>query len=92
MRLKVSSQFAEDRSAKRELLFVNQILRLFEINSEPQQWPVGVDISRIWRRGEIVVAARLLLEAEGPLGTREIAKRLVKVKGMDRPTAFCANR
>jgi hypothetical protein len=83
----IASYLQKIEAAKRELLAVNQVLRLFEIDGEPQQWPVSVDISRIWRRGEIVTAAWLLLEAEGPLDTREIARRLVKMKGMDETDA-----
>jgi hypothetical protein len=58
-------------AAKHDLLAVNQVLRLYEIDGEPRDFPVCIDLSRLWKRGEIVTAARLLLEAEGPLDTRE---------------------
>jgi hypothetical protein len=62
---------------------VNAVLRLFELNGEPQEYPVCVDLSRIWKRSEIVAASRLFREAEGPLDTRELAQRLVRMKGLD---------
>jgi hypothetical protein len=83
----IASSQPKAEAAKRELLAVNQVLRLFEIDGEPQQFPVGVDLSRIWRRGEIVATAKLLLEAEGPLDAREITQRLVKTKGLDETDA-----
>jgi hypothetical protein len=69
--------------AKRDLLTVNAVLRLFELNGEPQEYPVRVDISRIRKRGEIVAASRVSLKAEGPLDTREFAQRLMRINGLD---------
>ena len=69
--------------AKRDLAAVAATLRLFEMNGEPQQFPSYASIGRLWKRGEMVKACRVALEAEGPLDTRELALRVLKAKGLD---------
>ena len=75
---------AKIAAARRDLSAVNATLRLFELTGEPQQFPVYVDIGRLWRRGEIVRVCRAALEAEGPLDTRELALRVVRAKRVGR--------
>jgi hypothetical protein len=62
---------------------INATLRLFELNGEPQQFPTYVDLGRLWKRGEIGAVCRQALEQEGPLDTRELAVRVLRMKGLD---------
>jgi hypothetical protein len=69
--------------AERDLSAVAATLRLFELNGEPQQFPAYADIGRLWKRGEIVSVCRDALAKEGPLDTRELARRVIRAKGLD---------
>ena len=69
--------------AERDLSAVAATLRLFELGDQREQFPAYADISRLWKRGEIVKVCRAALEAEGPLDTRELALRVLRAKGLD---------
>jgi hypothetical protein len=71
------------KEAQRDLSAVNATLRLFEVNGEPSQFPVYVDLSRLFKRFEMVRLAKAALAAEGPLDTRELAVRVMRAKGLD---------
>ena len=57
--------------AKRDLAAVAATLRLFELTSEPLQFPAYAAIGRLWKRGEMVAVCREALHKEGPLGGRQ---------------------
>lgn len=69
--------------ARRDLSAVNTTLRLFELAGEPSEFPAYVDVTRLFKRGEIVTLCRSALAAEGPLDTRELALRVIRAKGLD---------
>lgn len=69
--------------ARRDLSHVNATLRLFAINGEPSEFPVYVDLHRLFRRGEIVALCKEAIAKEGPLDTRELALRVIRTKGLD---------
>lgn len=69
--------------AKRDLSSVNATLRLFELSGDPQQFPAYMNVSRLWKRGELLSICRTALDKEGPLDTRELALRVVRAKGLD---------
>ena len=70
-------------AAKRDLSAVNATIRLFEIAGERQEFPAYMDISRLWKRGEMFQVCKAALAKEGPLDTRELAVRVVEAKGLD---------
>lgn len=69
--------------AKRDLSAVNATLRLYEMDGERSEFPAYVDVSRLFKRGEMVTLARAALAEEGPLDTRELALRVIRAKGLD---------
>lgn len=71
------------KAAERDLSTVAATLRLFELGDQAEQFPACADISRFWKRGEIVKVFRAALEAEGPLDAREFALRVLRAKGLD---------
>jgi len=71
------------KQAKRDLSHVNASLRLFKIEGERLEFPVHVDIHRLFKRGELATLCKEALAKEGPLDTRELARRVVKAKGLD---------
>ena len=42
-----------------------------------------MDISRLWKRGEMFGVCKAALAKEGPLDTRELAVRVIAEKGLD---------
>ena len=70
-------------AAKRDLSAVNATIRLFEVNGERQEFPAYMDISRLWKRGEMFGVCKAALAKEGPLDTRELAVRVIAEKGLD---------
>ncbi|MCW2282488.1 hypothetical protein M2323_000005 [Rhodoblastus acidophilus] len=79
----IAAYEAKIEEAKRDLSAVNTTLRLFELNGEPEQFPVYVEVRHLFKRGEIVKLCRAALSQEGPLDTRELALRVVRAKGLD---------
>ena len=71
------------KDAQRDLSAVNATLRLFELSGDTQQFPVYVDLSRLFKRFEMVRLAKAALAEEGPLDTRELALRVMRAKGLD---------
>jgi hypothetical protein len=70
-------------AAKLDLAHVNATLRMFEAPEGRTEFPVYVDTLRLFRRGEIVTIGKAALAEEGPLDTRELALRVIRVKGLD---------
>lgn len=79
----ISAYEAKIKEAQRDLSAVNATLRLFELNGEPQQFPAYVDMSRLFKRGDMVKICRVELAKDGPLTTRELALRVLRAKGLD---------
>lgn len=79
-------QLAETRVA---LSHVSAVIQLYEVNGEPVAFPVHMDLSRLFRRGELWGLSKAALGATGgPLTTREIAAYVIEAKGWnadDRP-------
>ena len=69
--------------ARRDLAHVNATIRLFEIGDKPLQFPVYMDIGRLFRPREIGKLCHAALAEESPLDTRELAVRVIRMKGMD---------
>ncbi|WP_375457616.1 hypothetical protein [uncultured Enterovirga sp.] len=70
------------KAAQIALSHVSAVIQLYEQGDEPVQFPVHMDLNRLFRRGEMWTLAKAALEAAGrPLTTREIAIALVAAKG-----------
>lgn len=69
---------------RRDLAHVNATLRMFELNGEHEVFPVHMDLTRLFKRGEVFRICREALESapEG-LDTRELALAVIRAKGMD---------
>lgn len=69
--------------ARRDLSAVNTALRLFEPDADPKKFPVYGEAWRRFKKGEVVKLCRAALAQESPLGTRELATRIMRAKGLD---------
>lgn len=70
--------------ARRDLSAVNATIRLYEVDgSAPGEVAPYAEIHRLFRRGEMTTICKQALQQEGPLDTRELAIRVIRVKGMD---------
>ena len=77
----LEGKLAEARS---DLGHVNAVLRLYEVDGTRLQFPAHVNLSRMFKRGDLVRLAKLALEAEGrPLTTRDLAEAVIAAKGWD---------
>lgn len=77
---KLERQIAD---AKRDLMSVNATICIFEVNGEPREFPAHVELHRLFKRGEMTAICKAALVQEGPLDTRELALRVISVKGLD---------
>jgi hypothetical protein len=68
--------------ARADLASVTAAIRIFEASGDPQDIARYVDSYRLFKRGEPWAICSAAL-AKGPLTTQELAKRLIKAKGMD---------
>jgi hypothetical protein len=77
---------AKLKEARIDLAHVNAVIRLYEIGPDPQlQFPVHVDVSRLFRRGEMVTLCKQALgTSPEPMTTRELAAFVIEAKGWDR--------
>lgn len=72
-------QLAETRVA---LSHVSAVIQLYEVDGEPVAFPVHMNLSRLFRRGDLWKLASAALEAAGgPLTTRELATYVIAAKG-----------
>lgn len=71
------------KEAQADLAHVIAAMRLFEIDSNADDFPAYVDLNRVFRRGETTTFCLDTLRAEGPLDTRELTARLMRQKGLD---------
>lgn len=68
--------------AKRDLSHVNASLRLFTLEGDTEQFPVYMELNRLFKRGEIVKLCKQAL-VSGPLDTRELALAVIRMKELD---------
>ncbi len=71
------------RQAQADLAHVLAALRLFEASGEPADYPPYMDLNRVLVRGETTKICFAALKAEGPLDTRQLTERVMRVKGLD---------
>ncbi len=75
---------AKADEARVDLAHVNAVLRLYETGDAPQQFPVHMNMHRLFKRGDLWKLAKQALEAaQGPMTTREIAAYVIQAKGLD---------
>lgn len=69
---------------RRDLAHVNATLRMFELNGEHEVFPVHMDLTRLFKRGEVhKICQAALAEAPEGLDTRELSLAVIIAKGMD---------
>ncbi len=69
---------------RRDLAHVNATLRLFELNGEHEVFPVHMDLTRLFKRGEVWrICQETLAGAPEGLDTRELGLAVIRAKGMD---------
>ncbi|MGD9541481.1 hypothetical protein [Methylocystis sp.] len=69
---------------RRDLAHVNATLRLFELNGAHEVFPVHMDLTRLFKRGEVWhICQEALAGAPEGLDTRELALAVIRAKGMD---------
>ena len=80
----IAAYEAKIKAAHLDLAHVNATLHLFEVNGEPQQFPLPMSIARMFKRGEIFGYCKTAL-AMTPAGldTRELALAVIRAKGLD---------
>ncbi|TAL78093.1 MAG: hypothetical protein EPN75_11685 [Beijerinckiaceae bacterium] len=75
-------------AARHDLMHVNATMRLFELNGAVEVFPVHADTSRLFRRGEITrICKEALAAAPEGLDTRELARAVIRAKGLDETDA-----
>ena len=77
--------------AQHDLAHVNAARKLFKAEGEPRDFPSYIDLSRVFRRGEITRIVFHALTADGPLDTRELTLRVMRAKGLDEADAVLRN-
>lgn len=71
-------------AARRDLSNVSAVIRLYEMDNADALGPAPyMDLSRLFKRGEIYRICLAAIKEEGPLDTRELSTRVVKAKGLD---------
>src|SRR4051812_30176609 len=72
-------------AARHDLAHVNATIRLFEINGETTQFPVYVQLKRMFAKGELPRLCREAIEAspEHQLDTGQLATAVMLAKGWD---------
>jgi hypothetical protein len=79
----IAAYRAKIEEAERDHAAIVATICLFETRDGSNAIKPWADLSRLWKRGEIVQVCRAALEAEGPLDTRELALRVIRAKGLD---------
>ncbi|MGK2740827.1 hypothetical protein ACSHT0_08010 [Tepidicaulis sp. LMO-SS28] len=69
--------------ARIDLAHITAAISIFEASGEPSDLLPYADIHRIYKRGEITKICKEALAQEGPLDTRQLAKRVLAAKGLD---------
>lgn len=71
------------QQARIDLAHVNATLAMFEADGDDRHIASYMDTGRILKKGEIVALCRVELGKDGPLDTRELARRVAIAKGLD---------
>ncbi len=72
-----------------ELMHLNATIAMFELNGEAEIYPTRMDISRVFKRGEMFRLANVALaDAPNGLDTREVALAVIRAKGLDERDAL----
>ncbi|MGA3302585.1 MAG: hypothetical protein ABSC72_04770 [Methylovirgula sp.] len=75
-------------AAQHDLMHVNATLRLFELNGAVEVFPVHADTYRLFKRSEIGRLCKdALATAPEGLDTRELARAVIRAKGLDESDA-----
>src|SRR5712671_5999592 len=84
----ISSYETAVTAARRDLMHVNATLELFERDGAPNAYPSRMSIVRMFKRGELFALCKTALagSSEG-LDTRELARAVIRAKGMDETDA-----
>lgn len=71
--------------ARQDLMHVNATMRLFEVNGDTTQFPVYVNLARMFPRGDVPKLARECLAAspDGTADTRQIGDYIMRQRGWD---------
>jgi hypothetical protein len=80
----IAAYTKKTEDARRDLAHVNATIRLFESGSTGEG--SYVDTLRLFKRGEIVTLCKAAL-ADSPRDTRELARHVIKAKGLDEKDA-----
>lgn len=68
--------------ARADLAHVTAAIRIFEATGDPQNLGRHVDVYRLFKRGEQLILCKQAL-AKGPMTTRDLAKHVMRAKGLD---------
>ncbi|MGJ0513471.1 hypothetical protein [Methylocystis sp.] len=69
---------------RRDLAHVNATLRMFELNGEHEVFPVHMDLTRLFKRGEVWrICQEALADAPEGLDTRELGLAVIQTKKLD---------
>lgn len=71
------------KQARADLAAIGAAIRIFEVTGETNEVSAYTDLHRLFKRGESLAIARKALAERGPLTTSEIAKVVMKAKGLD---------
>ncbi len=77
------------RQARVDLSHIVATITVLE-RTHPTEEPRYKDVHSLFGRGEIVAACMRALREEGPLDTRELARRVMAAKGFDTDDAILA--
>lgn len=77
----IAAYKAKVAEAERDFAAIVAAISLFELGADTANMKPWADLSRLWKRGEIVTVCRAALEAEGPLDTRGLAVCVTRLKG-----------
>src|ERR1700730_17250723 len=80
----ISSYEGALAAARRDFANVNVTLELFERNGEAAAYPSRMSIVRMFKRGELFALCKaVFIEAPEGLDTRELARAVIRAKGMN---------
>ena len=80
----ISSYEGALAAARRDFVNVNETLQLFERDGASAAYPSRLSIVRMFKRGELFsLCNAALADAPKGLDTRELARAVIRVKGMD---------
>ena len=84
----ISSYEGALAAARRDFVNVYATLELFERNGEAVAYPSRLSIIRMFKWGELFILCKsALTEAPEGLDTRQLARTVIRVKGMDETDA-----